>query len=228
MPWLGAVGAVVHQLFAGQEAGTALGEALAGVLNPRGKLTISFPRSMTDTWLSPPGGGPIDPTRYPGTDRGGGFPEVDYAEGLAVGYRHYDMQPNASGGALFAFGHGLSYTTFAYSSLAVAGTVSPSSNATITARIAHADGPPGVEVAQLYVAGALPGDPPRALKGFARASLQPGESQDVEFVLCAADLVVWSAAAHAFEPFPPGSYALWVGASSRDLRLQGSVAVAAA
>lgn len=224
MPWLDRVPAVVHQLYAGQEAGTALGAALVGARNPRGKLTISFPASMEDTWLSAPGGGPVLPERYPGTDRGRGFPEVDYDEGLAVGYRHYDAEGTAP---LFPFGHGLSFSSFAYSSLAVAGAVSPLSNASVSLLVAQTGGPPGVEVVQLYVASALPGDPPKALKAFARVSLGRGEQAPVAFSLSQADLAVWSAAAHAFVPFPPGSYALWVGSSSRDLRLQGSVAVAA-
>lgn len=108
MPWLSRVPAVVNQLFGGQEAGTALGEALAGVINPHGKLTVSFPSSETTSWLSPPGGGPIPQTSYPGTQRGNNtWCSVDYAEGLFVGYRFYDAYP-ATAPPLFPFGHGLS------------------------------------------------------------------------------------------------------------------------
>jgi beta-glucosidase len=226
MPWLGAVRAVIHQGFPGQEAGTALGEALAGALNPRGRLTISFPRTLNDTWLSADGGGPILPERWPGVQLpGDDFSSVFYDEGLFVGYRHYDARPASP--PLFPFGHGLSYTTFAYSGLSVAGFVGPNSSATVTANIAHAGGPAGAELAQLYVAGALPGDPPKALKGWQRATLAPGAAQNVSFTLSSRDLTVWSAAAHAHVAFPAGSYALWVGASAADLRLAGSVEVRA-
>jgi len=85
MPWAPAVGAIVSQLYAGQEAGSALADVLLGAASPAGKLTVSWPRSDNDTWLSAPGGGPVLPERYPGTDRGRGYPEVDYAEGLFVG-----------------------------------------------------------------------------------------------------------------------------------------------
>jgi beta-glucosidase len=96
MPWLSSVRAVLHQGFPGQEAGTALGEALAGALNPRGRLTISFPRTINDTWLSGPGGGPILPERWPGVQRpGDDFSTVLYDEGLAVGYRSNDGRPGS-------------------------------------------------------------------------------------------------------------------------------------
>jgi len=225
MPWLGAVRAVLHQGFPGQEAGTALGEALSGTLNPRGRLTISFPRTLNDTWLSGAAGGPILPERWPGVQLpGDDFSTVSYDEGLAVGYRWFDSMGTAP---LFPFGHGLSFSAFAYSDLAVAGFVGPAAAATVTARVAHAGGPAGAELAQLYVAGALRGDPPRALKGWARAELAPGGAATVAFTLAARDLTVWDEAAHAHVPFPPGAYALWVGASAADLRLTGSVEVRA-
>jgi beta-glucosidase len=226
MPWLGAVRAVIHQGFPGQEAGTALGEALAGVLNPRGRLTISFPRTLNDTWLSGPGGGPILPERWPGVQLpGDSFSTVSYDEGLAVGYRWYDSQGTLP---LFGFGFGLSFTNFSYADLSVSGAVSPTASARVTARVAHAGGPPGAELAQLYVAGALAGDPPKALKGWARAELAPGGAVTVAFSLGARDLTTWDVAAHAHVLYPPGTYQLWVGASAHDLRLAGSVAVTAA
>jgi len=86
MPWLGGVRAVVNQLFGGQAANTVLAEVLAGIVNPAGKLTVSFPASVNDTWLSwPASNGPINPASYPGVDLGGGYLEVQYAEGLNVG-----------------------------------------------------------------------------------------------------------------------------------------------
>jgi len=80
-------------------------------------------------------------------------------------------------------------------------------------------------VAQLYVQG-LPGDPPKALKGFVSVPLSPASpSAHVSLPLSLRDLQTWSSAAHAFVPFPPAQYTLWVGSSSRDLRLTGFVTV---
>ena len=79
---------------------------------------------------------------------------------------------------------------------------------------------------QLYVAGALPGDPPRALKAFAKTpALAPGDAAPVSFTLSATDLSWYDVTRGAFAPFPPGTYAVSVGASSRDIRLSGAVRV---
>jgi beta-glucosidase len=217
MPWVGDVPAIVNALYGGQEAGNALADILLGAATPAGKLTVSFPMSNNDTWLSPPGGGPIIPSSYPGTDRGRGYPEVDYSEGLEVGYRFYDAQGTDP---LFSFGHGLSYTSFNYGNLSVVGTTvsfSVTNNGTDY---------PGGEVAQVYVAGAFPGDPPKQLKGFKYTGVLPvGYQVEVNIVL--EPLVYWSVEEHAFVSFPPGDYTVWVGSSSRDLRLQGAVRVQA-
>ena len=107
------------------------------------------------------------------------------------------------------------------------GSVSASSNATVSATVTNTGGYAGVEVVQLYAAG-LPGDPLRALKGFGRVNLTAGASAPVAFTLTAADMSSWDVAAHAWKTFPAGEYAVWVASSSRDLRLQGTVSVAAA
>ena len=226
MPWLGSVRAVVNQLFGGQEANPVLSGLLSGRLNPAGKLTVSFPASMESTWLSwPAATGPINPASWPGTDRGGGYKEVDYAEGLFVGYRWYTAHNTTP---LFCFGHGLSFSSFTYSALAVSGALSPATpSATVSFTLALAAGPAGGEVAQLYVAG-LPGDPPMGLKGFQYTALTPQQpSASVALELQLADLSFWSPQAHAHLPYPPGEYSLWVGSSSCDLRLAGSVTVSA-
>ena len=120
-----------------------------------------------------------------------------------------------------------SYSTFAYSALSVSGTVSATSNATITARVTNVAGPPGRETAQLYVAGALPGDPPKGLKGFAGTGLlAPGEGATLSFTLTASDASFYDTDAAAWALRPAGEYVVYVGASSVDLRLTGSVAVA--
>ena len=106
MPWRDAVPAIVSAYYGGQEAGNALADVLLGASNPAGKLTLTWPASNNDTWLSNGGrgGGPVDPAMYPGTERGNGYPEVDYLEGLAVGYRWADLFGVTP---LWPFGHGL-------------------------------------------------------------------------------------------------------------------------
>lgn len=224
MPWLGAVPAVLHQGLAGQEAGNALADVLLGAVNFGGKLPFTFPAADNATWLT-------SAAQYPGVlNASSGFYETQYSEGLLVGWRYYDATP-AAPQPLFAFGHGLSYSTFSYSALTVAGAVSPRANATVGVRVANVAGPAGRDVAQLYVAYAAvapPGDPVRTLRGFTPTGLlAPGEAVSLSFTLTAEALRYYDEAAAAWAPFPPGDYGLWVGAGSRDLRLAGSVAVVA-
>lgn len=217
MPWVGDVPAILNALYGGQEAGNALADIILGAATPAGKLTVSFPKSNNDTWLSPPGGGPVIPSSYPGTDRGRGYPEVDYSEGLQVGYRFFDSQGTDP---LFCFGHGLSFTSFAYGNLSV---VSSSNTVSFTVTNNGTDYEGG-EVTQVYVAGALPGDPPKQLKGFKYTGILPvGYQAHLEIVL--EPLVYWSVEQHAFVSYPAGEYSVWVGSSSRDIRLQGVVRV---
>lgn len=225
MPWARSVGAIVNQLYGGQSANEALAGALSGRYNPAGKLTVSFPASMEATWLSwPATAGPVNPASFPGVDRGGGFLEVDYAERLSVGYRWFDARGAAP---LWPFGAGLSYSNFSFARLLVSNPLSPAAPAcNVTFDITLAAGPAGGEVAQLYVAGGREGDPPRALKGFAFVPLSPAApSARVAIPLSLAELRVWDVAAHAWAPYAAGVYGLWVGASSADLRLAGSVVV---
>lgn len=225
MPWLAAVPAVLHQGLAGQEAGNALADVLLGAVNPGGKLTVSFLASdaPSATWL------PSD-AQYPGIlNATSNFYETLYNESLLVGYRFFDATPQADA-PLFSFGHGLSYSSFASSALAVAGSVTPTSNATVSVTVTNgAAGPAGRDVAQLYVAGAgLPGDPVRTLKGFSPTGLlAPGGSATLTFTLTQAALSYYDESSAAWAPYASGSYALAVGASSRDLRLAGSVQVGA-
>ena len=226
MPWAAAVSSIVSQLYAGQEAGSALADVLLGAASPSGKLTVSWPAGDEDTWLSPPGGGPVQPESYPGTDRGRGYPEVDYSEGLSVGYRWFDDAARAPRPPTFCFGHGLTYTNFTYSALSVEGAVTAAgAAATVRFNVTNSGYVAAADVAQLYVAG-LPGDPPRALKGFAYTGvLPPGGVWQGELRLTPRDLAAWSTSAHAFVTFPPGAYAIGVGAGACDVRLRGAVRV---
>ncbi len=126
------------------------------------------------------------------------------------------MQP------LFPFGHGLSYSTFNFSGLAVEGAYP---NITVSLTVANVAGPPGREVPQLYLQGPLPGDA-MALKGFANTGeVGVGGAAIVSIALSARELSFFDEGVGAWAPYPPGEYDFAVGASSADLRLFGSFRV---
>ena len=121
MPWFSKVTGVLEMWYAGERMGSAITNLLSGAVNPRGKLTHTFPASAADL---PTAG---SPAQYPGmftetgtttppSPRAGAIRQVEYTEGLKIGYRWYDSQGIEP---LFAFGYGLSYTTFQYSDLTV-------------------------------------------------------------------------------------------------------------
>ncbi|WP_052457146.1 glycoside hydrolase family 3 C-terminal domain-containing protein [Streptomyces sp. AcH 505] len=211
MPWLGSVKGVVENWYAGQEVGNALARLLFGDANFSGKLPVTFPKSLADV--------PAHTTaQWPGNGS-----NVQYSEGLDVGYRWYDdknIEP------LFPFGYGLSYTSFAFSGLQV-GAPDGSGNATVTATVTNNGSRAGAEVAQLYVgAPASTGEPAKQLKGFQRIDLQPGASQQVRFTLTAHDLAYWSDSANNWTT-AAGAYRISVGDSSRNLPLTGTLNVGA-
>ena len=220
MPWRDAAPAILYELMPGQESGNSIAATIFGLNNPSGRLPLSFPASMNGTWLG------TNPMQYPGTDRGHGFPESDYSENLLMGYRWYDS-PAATEAPLWAFGSGSSYSTFTYSNLAVAGAVSASSSATVFAQVCWASGPPGREVVQLYVGKPAAADSPvKELAGFAKVALVDDASScaGVAFPLTAEDLSVWDSGAMAWK-LVPGTYTLWVGSTSTDIRLTTTITV---
>jgi beta-glucosidase len=216
MPWLAAVPAVIEAWYPGEEDGAAVAAVLFGAVDPSGKLPVTFPASEAATPVS-------EPSQFPGT---GG--EVEYSEGLDVGYRGYDAEHRTP---LFPFGYGLSYTTFRFTRLTVtpaatANTVSgpgPASCgcngqdktlATVTATVTNTGPVAGTEVAQLYLGDpASAREPPRQLKGFARVTLAPGGSATVTFPLTGHDLSYWDSAASGWV-VPPGTFTVYVGDSS--------------
>ena len=209
MPWLSQVAGVLEGWYSGQEVGNALAAILFGDVSPSGKLPVTFPASLADV--------PAHTTaQWPGDGN-----QVQYSEGLGVGYRWYDAQGITP---LFPFGYGLSYTSFAFSGLHV-GTLGPD-GATVTATVTNTGGRAGAEVAQLYVADpASTGEPVHQLKGFQRVELQPGQATTVTFTVTAHDLAHWESGGWTTTP---GSYGILVGDSSRNLPLSGSLTVASA
>jgi beta-glucosidase len=215
MPWLDAAPAVLYQLMPGQEGARSMARALWGAVNPSGKLPISFPRTMNDTWL----GSPPRPEQYPGVDQGKGWPEVQFSEGLFVGYRWYDAHLELE--PLWPFGHGLSYTRFEYSQLRVSGAVGAATAATVSVVVTNVGAVAGAEVVQLYVAHPAAADePPKALKGFDKVALAPGQAHTVVFSIAASDIAIFDVVSDNFLTVP-GTYGVLVGSSSRDIRLVG-------
>ena len=141
MPWVDEVPSILEQWMSGQEGGNSLADVLFGDVNPSGRLPLSFPKSDNDTWLQ-------SVQQYPGVTGSEGWLEVEYTEELLMGYRWYDAKGVKP---LFPFGHGLSYTTFQYGDLKVQGSVSSTSNATITFTITNTGTRAGREVPQLYL-----------------------------------------------------------------------------
>jgi beta-glucosidase len=218
MPWKDAAPTILYELMPGQESGNSIAATLFGWNNPSGRLPVTFPAAMNDTWLG------TNPAQYPGTDRGRGFPEVDYSEELLMGYRFYDHQGTSP---LWWFGDGISYSTFSYSDLVVSGAVSPSTSATIYATVCWASGPPGSEVAQLYIGyPAAANEPPKLLKGFQKVALvdDPQSCAGVAFPLTAEDLSIWDSVSMSWV-LTPGTYTVMVGSTSRDIRLNGQFTV---
>jgi beta-glucosidase len=217
LPWASAAPAIINQLYGGQEAWTAAAEAIFGAINPSGKLTISFPLTGTDTWLSPAGGGPINQAQYPGVQLpGDDFLTATYSEGLLVGWRWFMKTGTLP---LFAFGWGLSYAELYTADIEVSGVVSEASNATVTANVYNKPGAlmAGREVVQLYVSYGQrgPGEPVRTLRGFAKTpSIAPGESAGVSFTLTARDLSTYDTVSGGWVIYPSGEYSVAVGGNS--------------
>ena len=201
MPWLGQVAAVVDAWYPGESNGAALASVLYGATDPSGHLPVTFPRSLSQVPAS-------TPAQFPGV---GG--QVQYSEGIDVGYRWYDARNLTP---LFPFGYGLSYTSFAFSNLRVtppqlAGRGAP---VTVTARVTNTGPVTGAEVAQLYLGDpAAAGEPPRQLKGFQKVTLRPGQSAVVSFTLDRHDLSYWNDSANGWV-VPDGGFRVYVGDSS--------------
>lgn len=204
MPWINAVGAVLVTFYSGQAMGGAVADLLTGKVNPSAKLSVTFPKRLADV----PGF-----LHYPGENG-----RHIYGEGIHVGYRSYDLRQIEP---LFPFGHGLSYTTFAYSDLSLSSSaIGIRDEITVAFTVTNTGDRTGAEVAQLYLQ--APGKrlkrSPQELKGFAKPLLQPGESKRVDITIKGSDLTVWDPALGRWV-LEGVDARLVVGASSRDPRL---------
>lgn len=212
MPWVKEVPAIVQAWYLGSEAGSAIASVLTGDVNPSGKLPFTFPASLQDVGAHKLG-------EYPGTPRSDGSPIVDqkYNEGIFVGYRWVDKEKTKP---LFSFGHGLSYTTFAYGkAIADKKVMGQDETLTITLPITNTGSREGSEVIQLYISdlkSSLP-RPVKELKGFSKIKLAPGETREVTFTIGKEALSFFDDTRHEWVA-EPGKFEAWIGASSTDIR----------
>jgi beta-glucosidase len=212
MPWLSQVKGVLEAWYPGQEDGSAIAAVLFGDVNPSGHLPVTFPKSLADVPAS-------TPAQWPGVNG-----QVQYSEGVDVGYRWYAAKDIAP---LFPFGYGLSYTQFTYSGIRVTpGPITARGQVTVSADVTNTGKRAGADVAQLYVSDpAATGEPPQQLKGFDKVSLKPGQTKRVSFRLPAAQAFsYWDSDVNAFA-VADGAYKLSIGDSSASLPLAATVRV---
>ena len=201
-PWVGRCKALVYGALGGQAGAGAAADILTGKLCPCGKLSQTWAKAYDDT-----------PAK---ANFGGEGRNVEYREGLYVGYRYYQT---AGVKPAFPFGYGLSYTTFEYSGL-------KADETGVTLTVTNTGSAAGAEIVQLYVAkpDAKVFRPEQELKGFAKVSLAPGESKTVAIALDDKAFRYWNVKTNAWE-VEGGSYQLRVGASSVDIRLTADITV---
>jgi len=186
--------AIVESWFLGDAGGLAIADVLLGKVNPSGKLPMTFPRSVG---------------------------QLPYYYDHKPTSRHIYTDQDTS--ALFPFGHGLSYTTFQYSALNISRKSIPlNGSENISLTIKNTGKVEGTEVVQLYIRDVISSvtTPVKALKGFKRISLKPGESGTVNFKLDSKELMLWNR--EMKQVVEPGEFKVMVGSSSEDIRVRGS------
>ena len=210
MPWVKEVPAIVQDWYLGSEAGSALAAVLVGDVNPSGKLPFTFPVKLEENAAYALG-------EYTGV-RSDTVINIKYNESIFVGYRWADKQKKSK--PLFAFGHGLSYTTFEYGKpVADAKTMSVDGKLTVKVTVKNTGSREGQEVVQLYIAdkkSSLP-RPLKELKGFKKIKLTPGESKEVSFVIDKEALSFFDDTKHAWIA-EPGKFEAIIAASAADVK----------
>ncbi len=211
MPWIDRMPAVVEAWYLGSQAGQAIGEVLSGKVNPSGKLPFSFPVKLADNAAHSTG----EAVCYPGEEQNNYREE--YREGIFVGYRWHDTKGIKP---LFAFGHGLSYTTFEITDAAIKSGAEAKADGTIevSATIKNTGDRSGKEVLQIYV-GKKDSRVERAvkeLKGFQKIELAAGEQKTVSVKIPVSSLAFFDEEAHAWE-VEKGGYTIYVGTASDNI-----------
>lgn len=214
MPWLDKVGAVVEAWYPGTAGGEAIARVLTGEVDASGRLPVTFPKSVADLPRPKLDGDPKKPDDL--------F-DVNYdIEGAAVGYKWYDLKKIEP---LFPFGHGLSYSKFAYSNLSAS---AAGDKVTVSFDVKNVGARAGKDVPQVYVSPKAGGwEAPKRLAGFKKVSLAPGATQRVTLTVDPRLLATWDEAAHGWS-IAAGQYDVAVGASSRALVATAPVTLNAA
>ena len=210
MPWISEIPAVIQAWYLGTEAGNAIASVLVGDVNPSGKLPFTFPEKLEDVGAHQLGD-------YPGRQREDGIFDEKYNESIFVGYRWTDKQKIRP---LFPFGHGLSYTTFAYGKATVNKKVMKiDEQIAITVPITNTGKRIGSEIVQLYISdlkSSLP-RPIKELKGFSKIQLAPGETQEVTFLIDKQALSFFNDSRHEWVA-EPGKFEAQIAASATDIK----------
>ena len=207
MPWINKVPAIVQGWYLGSMGGKSIANVLSGKVNPNGKLPFSFPAKLTDN-----GAHAFGSLSYPGDS----IKQV-YKEDILVGYRWHDTKKIP---ALFPFGHGLSYTTFAYGKAVASAKKMPTDGSLeITVNVKNTGNVAGKEVVQLYI-----GDdkcsvirPLKELKHFQKISLNPGEEKTITFTVTPDDLKYYDETLKGWKA-EAGKFKAYIGSSSTDIR----------
>lgn len=211
MPWVNDVKGILESYLAGESVGTAQIDLLFGKANPCGKLAETFPVKTSDnpTFLNFPGNGH----------------DVNYAEGIYIGYRYYDKKEMK---VQFPFGHGLSYTTFEYSDLKLSSkNILDTDKLEVSVKITNTGKVSGKEIVQLYVSeltGTHEDRPVKELKAFTKVQLNPKESKVVTMTLDKRSFAFWNTEIGDWYA-PTGEYLISAGASCTDIRLTAKVNV---
>jgi len=207
MPWAEQANAIVWGWYGGMEAGHAFADILTGDVNPSGKMPITLPVRLEDT-------APIALNDYNAI-------ESLYTEGVFIGYRWFEQQNIKP---TFAFGHGLSYTKFALTDIALsASNIAADDNITVTAMVTNTGKVAGAEVVQLYLHDVKSSvdRPAKELKGFAKVYLAPGESKQVSISLNKRDLSFWDVNSNDWLA-ESGAFEVQLGTSLDQIKLKAS------
>lgn len=204
MPWVDKVPAIVQGWFLGTEAGNALAAVIFGDANPSGKLTFTFPVKLNDVAAHAV-------NEFPGGE------EVTYKEGIFTGYRWHEKKGIKP---LFAFGHGLSYTTFKYGKVSVdKNTLGANDKLKVSVSVKNTGRRDGAEIVELYISDVKSSveRPKKELKGFEKVYLKAGEEKTVTITIDKEDLSFFDAQKHQWVA-EPGDFEAIIGASSEDIK----------
>ncbi|MGB4415091.1 MAG: glycoside hydrolase family 3 C-terminal domain-containing protein [Paludibacter sp.] len=214
MAWVNEVPAIMQAWYLGSEAGNAIANVLSGEVNPSGKLPFSFPKKLADNAAISFG-----PISYPGLDG-----KEEYKDDILVGYRWFDTKKIAP---LFAFGYGLSYTTFEYGKIMTDKKLyTPDETVKVSFTLKNTGKVDGAEATQVYVSDpkATVMRPVKELKAFKKVFLKAGETQTIEMEIKVKDMAFYNETTQSWT-VEPGEFVLRNAASSNDVKSSVSIQI---